>query len=41
MWYKRKGGWLMENLSRSELEKKIGGLEAQIAELQNAALKGK
>lgn len=30
----------MENLSRSELEKKIGGLEAQIAELQNAALKG-
>lgn len=30
----------MENLSRTELEKKIGGLEKQIAELQEAALNG-
>lgn len=30
----------MENLSRTELEKKIGGLEMQIVELQEAALNG-
>lgn len=30
----------MENLSRTELEKKIGGLEKQIAELQEVALNG-
>ena len=30
----------MENLSRTELEKKIGGLEAQIDDLRNAAANG-
>ena len=30
----------MENLSRTELEKKIGGLEAQIDDLRNATANG-
>ena len=30
----------MENLSRTELEKKIGGVEAQIDDLRNAAANG-